>query len=47
MDIQDIIDILIPHHVVPLVSREETSHAVEWDSDGDLDLIFPREQPAK
>ena len=46
MDIEDIIDVLTPHPVVPLASREEATPATEWDSDGDQDPVSPREQPA-
>jgi len=47
MDINDFMDIITPHHVVPLASREEPSHAPEWGSDGDEDPMSPRGQPAR
>jgi hypothetical protein len=47
MDLNDFMGILTPHHVVPLASRDEPSHATEWGSDGDEDPVSPREQPAR
>lgn len=35
MDIEDIMDVLTPHPVVPLASREEAMHEMETESDGD------------
>ena len=43
MDIEDIIDVITPHPMVPLASREEETPATEWDSDGDQDPVSPRE----
>ena len=45
MDIQDIMDVLTPHHVVPLASRNESTHGLDTDSDGDQDPSSPVKQP--
>ena len=44
MDIEDIMDVLTPHPVVPLASRDEAMHEVETESDDDQDPGSPREQ---
>ena len=35
MDIEDIVDVLTPHHVVPLASREEAMPGMETDPEDD------------
>jgi hypothetical protein len=47
MDIKDIMDVLNPHHVEPLASRNEEMSGMETDTDSDHDSTSPREQPAK
>src|ERR1700680_4470923 len=46
MDIQDIIDVLTPHVVVPLASREEAMPGMETDPEEDKDPSSPRAQPS-
>ena len=45
MDIEDIMDVLTPHPVVPLASRNEVMLGLETDTDGDQDPSFPIELP--
>jgi len=47
MDLNDFLDIITPHPVVPLATREEPSHAGGWGSDGDDDAMSPRGQPSR
>ena len=47
MDIEDTMDVLTPHHVVLLASREEHMLEMETDTDADQDHGSPREQPAR
>lgn len=45
MDIQDIMDVLIPHHVVSLASRNESTYGLDTDSEGDHDPSSLIKQP--
>ena len=45
MDTEDILEVLTPHHVVPLASRNEEMPRLKTYTDGDQDPSSPKEQP--